>query len=275
MNGIGPIVCGEDRSVHTRQTFLYFGSLTLFLYLATPAGYLVDIQTSYMLKNQLGATAEQTSTFRLVTAIPVYLVFAFGLMRDAWNQNTIRLYSSDGDRRCALDRTARPALRFLEAQVLLAVVEGHFHAPSHGVPCDHDFRASLMAGRVERFLTTTSSQRLDGNHPQRPVRRGMHTGFDVVQACFFGTPVDTKRDATASARPAFARAKADVAHVCVADLWCPASAPVPQPNVFRPRLRASVSSSPRRIEPLKQGSSKSNRANPTASSDHRAAENRR
>jgi hypothetical protein len=90
MSRSGPIAGGEDRSAHTRQTFLYFGSLTLFLYLATPAGYLVDIQTSYMLKNQLGATAEQTSTFRLVTAIPVYLAFVFGLMRDAWNPFGLR-----------------------------------------------------------------------------------------------------------------------------------------------------------------------------------------
>src|ERR1700746_762387 len=69
----------------TRQTFLYFGLLTLFVYLALPTGYLVDIQTSYMLKNQLHATATQISTFRLLTGIPVYFAFAFGLMRDMWN----------------------------------------------------------------------------------------------------------------------------------------------------------------------------------------------
>jgi hypothetical protein len=74
----------------TRQTFVYFGWLTLFLYLATPTGYLIDIQTSYMLKNQLHATATQTSMFRLVTAIPVYLAFAFGLMRDQWNPFRMR-----------------------------------------------------------------------------------------------------------------------------------------------------------------------------------------
>ncbi len=43
-----------------------------------------------MLKNQLGATAEQTSAFRLVTAIPMYLAFVFGLMRDAWNPFGLR-----------------------------------------------------------------------------------------------------------------------------------------------------------------------------------------
>jgi len=71
-------------------TLLYFGSLTLFVYLATPAGYLVDIQTSYMLKNQLHATATQISTFRLITGIPVYLAFLFGLARDKWNPLGLR-----------------------------------------------------------------------------------------------------------------------------------------------------------------------------------------
>ena len=48
---------GRNGSEHIGQTFLYFGSLTLFVYLATPALYLVDIQTSYMLKNELHAQA--------------------------------------------------------------------------------------------------------------------------------------------------------------------------------------------------------------------------
>jgi hypothetical protein len=74
----------------TRQTFVYFGWLTLFLYLATPLGYLIDIQTSYMLKNQLHATATQTSMFRLITAIPVYFAFLFGMTRDQWNPFGLR-----------------------------------------------------------------------------------------------------------------------------------------------------------------------------------------
>ena len=50
-----------------------------------PHGYLLDIATSYMLKNQLHATATQVSTFRLLTAIPVYASILFGLARDQWN----------------------------------------------------------------------------------------------------------------------------------------------------------------------------------------------
>ncbi len=72
------------------QTLQYFGWLTLFVYLATPAGYLIDIQTSYMLKNQLNATATEISTFRLVTGIPIYFAFVFGLVRDHWNPLGLR-----------------------------------------------------------------------------------------------------------------------------------------------------------------------------------------
>ncbi|MDC6177972.1 MFS transporter [Ralstonia solanacearum] len=80
----------NDGSEGRDQTLLYFGWLTLFIYLATPAGYLLDIQTSYLLKNQLHATATQISTFRLVTGIPVYIAFAFGLARDHWNPLGLR-----------------------------------------------------------------------------------------------------------------------------------------------------------------------------------------
>lgn len=89
MNSLVTTSGGEDRS-RTRQTFLYFGSLTFFLYLALPSSYLLDFQTTYMLKNQLHATAVQTSAFRFVTALPVYLAFAFGLFRDAWNPFGLR-----------------------------------------------------------------------------------------------------------------------------------------------------------------------------------------
>jgi MFS family permease len=69
----------------TGQIYAYFGPLTLLLYLVLPEQYPLDIATSYMLKNQLHATATDVSSFRLLTAIPVYLAFLFGLARDLWN----------------------------------------------------------------------------------------------------------------------------------------------------------------------------------------------
>jgi hypothetical protein len=67
------------------RIFLYFTPLTLLVFLALPNGYLLDIATSFMLKNRLHASPEQVANFRLLTAIPVYLSFAFGLARDLWN----------------------------------------------------------------------------------------------------------------------------------------------------------------------------------------------
>ena len=67
------------------RIFLYFTPLTLLVFLVLPNGYLLDIATSFMLKNRLHATPEQIADFRLATAIPVYLSFAFGLARDLWN----------------------------------------------------------------------------------------------------------------------------------------------------------------------------------------------
>jgi len=81
---------GRHDSEGSYRTLLYFGWLTLFVYLATPGGALIDIQTSYVLKNQLHATATQISTFRLVTGIPVYVAFIFGLVRDQWNPLGLR-----------------------------------------------------------------------------------------------------------------------------------------------------------------------------------------
>jgi predicted MFS family arabinose efflux permease len=69
---------------HTRPIFLYFSVLTLLVYLVAPE-YLLDIPTSYMLKNHLHATAPQVSMFRLLTGIPMYAAFLFGLTRDLWS----------------------------------------------------------------------------------------------------------------------------------------------------------------------------------------------
>ncbi len=91
MSGAGVDSGASQEPAHaTGQTFLYFGGLTLFIYLATPAGSLVDIQTSYMLKNQLHATPMQISMFRLLTGIPLFFAFGSGLLRDLWNPFGLR-----------------------------------------------------------------------------------------------------------------------------------------------------------------------------------------
>lgn len=79
-----------DGSSNTARIFSYFTPLTLLVYLVMPHGYLLDFATSYMLKDQLHASATQVSTFRLLTAIPVYLSVVFGLTRDLWSPLGLR-----------------------------------------------------------------------------------------------------------------------------------------------------------------------------------------
>src|SRR5580658_2230887 len=83
-------VAQRTEASNTNQVFLYFTPLTLLVYLVLPHGYLLDIATSYMLKNQLHATAMQVTLFRLLVTVPVYLSVVFGLTRDLWNPFGLR-----------------------------------------------------------------------------------------------------------------------------------------------------------------------------------------
>ena len=65
--------------------FLYLGILIVLLAFGGPAGGLIDIPISFFLKNRLHLTAHEVATFRLIAAIPLYLSFVFGFMRDIWN----------------------------------------------------------------------------------------------------------------------------------------------------------------------------------------------
>src|SRR5580698_10316302 len=68
-----------------RTIFLYLGILIVLLAFGSPAGGLIDIPISFFLKNKLHLTAHEVANFRLVAAIPLYLYFVFGFIRDTWN----------------------------------------------------------------------------------------------------------------------------------------------------------------------------------------------
>src|SRR5512140_1191825 len=70
--------------------FLYLGILIVLLAFGGPAGGLIDIPISFFLKNRLHLTAHEVATFRLTAAIPLYLSFVFGFIRDMWNPLGIR-----------------------------------------------------------------------------------------------------------------------------------------------------------------------------------------
>ena len=69
---------------NTRGLFVYFSLLALLVNIASPQ-WLLDIPTSYMLKDLLHSSASQVSLFRLITGIPLFAGFIFGLVRDTWN----------------------------------------------------------------------------------------------------------------------------------------------------------------------------------------------
>src|SRR6516165_2461231 len=67
------------------KIFLYLGVLITLLGFSSPSGGLIDIPITFLLKNQLHLKAHELAQFRLVSAIPLYLSFVFGFIRDSWN----------------------------------------------------------------------------------------------------------------------------------------------------------------------------------------------
>jgi MFS family permease len=68
-----------------QRIFLYLGLLIVLLAFGAPFGGLIDIPISFFLKNKLNLEANEVAVFRLVAAIPLYLSFVFGFVRDTWN----------------------------------------------------------------------------------------------------------------------------------------------------------------------------------------------
>src|SRR5215469_3028543 len=68
-----------------RRIFLYLGILIVLLAFGAPGGGLIDIPITFLLKNKLHLKAHELADFRLLSAIPLYLSFVFGFIRDSWN----------------------------------------------------------------------------------------------------------------------------------------------------------------------------------------------
>jgi hypothetical protein len=68
-----------------QRIFLYLGILIVLLAFGAPGGGLIDIPISFFLKNRLHLKAHEVAEFRLVSAIPLYLSFVFGFIRDTWD----------------------------------------------------------------------------------------------------------------------------------------------------------------------------------------------
>ncbi len=78
----------------------------------------------------------------------------------------------------ALDRPAGPALRLLETQVGLALLESLLDGPAPGVE-DRELlggEAQVGGGEVEGLPRASAGERLDRHHPQPAPGHGMHAG---------------------------------------------------------------------------------------------------
>jgi hypothetical protein len=77
---------GQPLASDTRfRIFLYLGVLTVLLGFGSPFGGLIDVPISFFLKNKFHLSAHEVANFRLASALPLYLSFAFGFARDSWN----------------------------------------------------------------------------------------------------------------------------------------------------------------------------------------------
>jgi len=73
-----------------RTIFIYLGVLIVLLAFGGPSGGLIDIPISFFLKNRLHLSAQEVAQFRLIAALPLYLAFVFGFIRDSWNPFGLR-----------------------------------------------------------------------------------------------------------------------------------------------------------------------------------------
>ena len=67
------------------RIFLYLGALIIMTDFGGPSGGLFSVPISFLLKNKLHLQAHEASEFKLISSIPLYLSFLFGLARDTWN----------------------------------------------------------------------------------------------------------------------------------------------------------------------------------------------
>ena len=68
-----------------RRMFVYLSILILLLAFGAPSGGVIGIPISFILKNRLHLAPREIAEFRLISAIPLYMSFVFGMIRDTWN----------------------------------------------------------------------------------------------------------------------------------------------------------------------------------------------
>ena len=81
-----PALEAEDLPTTVRTRIIYYlGGLIMLLGLGAPYQGMIDLPISFFLKNKLHLASHDVANFRLIAAVPLYLGFVFGFVRDTWN----------------------------------------------------------------------------------------------------------------------------------------------------------------------------------------------
>ena len=67
------------------KVLFYLALLTVLVAFCDPNEGVISIPLGFLLKNKLALDSSQIAKFRLVAAIPLFLSFAFGVIRDSWS----------------------------------------------------------------------------------------------------------------------------------------------------------------------------------------------
>ncbi|MBV8850147.1 MAG: MFS transporter [Methylobacteriaceae bacterium] len=186
------------------RAFAYLGGLIILVSLADPNGGLMDIPVSFLLKNKLHLEASEVARFRLVAAIPLYLSFVFGLLRDTWNPFGIKdrgllaifgatgavLYLtfafipiSYGSLLAAMVLLTMASLFVASAQNGLTSTLGQQHAMSGQVSAVWNIFTSIP-GVLALVLGGSLSQRLEAEHTDAAARILFLVGAASMGAIF-------------------------------------------------------------------------------------------
>ena len=182
-----------------QKLFLYFSSLTLLINMLTP-DILLDIPTAYMLKNHLHATAAQVSVFRLITGIPLYLGFAFGLTRDMWSpfgrrdRGYFRLFGPAAIIVFTCLALTRLSYSGLLIGMLLAMVAYRFMMAAYQALLALTGQEELMSGRLTalwmsfRYISFIAAYFASGFITEHlsPSRTFLLAAAITVSLCFYG-----------------------------------------------------------------------------------------
>ena len=203
---------GLPNAVRTRIV-LYLGGLIMLLGLGGPYHALIDLPISFFLKNKLHLASHDVANFRLIAAIPLYLGFVFGFIRDVWNP------FGRGDR---------------GYMILFGAIAAALYGLFAFIPVTYATLLAAMLLLSTAFLFVSSAQHgLTAAMGQQHVMSGqISTAWNIfasvplVAAYFFGGVLSQTlegRDADQAARILFLVGAAIMAGVAAYGLWRPAS----------------------------------------------------